>query len=226
MDSQKSARLPLILLVLGYLLFSPLVAQAHVKWFSEFSFTDAPLTLQSALTPVFIALVVLTFVLMGALVFIDQQVQTVPLYQRIIAWLVSHKAQAIVVMRVGMGMTLLFAWQSDRLLAPDLAAPSALVGWLQFGVALLLLLPVTTPLAGVGVLGLYGIAIANFGAFYMLDYFAFVGIGVYLMVAQAPNDRIRGLRLPALYFSVGFSLMWLGLEKIIYPPWGVYILQQ
>ncbi|MBC8098112.1 MAG: hypothetical protein H7Y11_01600, partial [Armatimonadetes bacterium] len=162
----------------------------------------------------------------GALVFIDQQVQTVPLYQRIIAWLVSHKAQAIVVMRVGMGMTLLFAWQSDRLLAPDLVAPSALVGWLQFGVALLLLLPITTPLAGVGVLGLYVIGIANFGAFYMLDYFAFVGIGVYLMGAQAGNDRIRGLRLPALYFSVGFSLMWLGLEKIIYPQWGVYILQQ
>ncbi|NBB85671.1 MAG: hypothetical protein GVY12_05525, partial [Bacteroidetes bacterium] len=29
----------------------PAVAQAHVKWFSDFSFADQPLTLAEAITP-------------------------------------------------------------------------------------------------------------------------------------------------------------------------------
>jgi uncharacterized membrane protein YphA (DoxX/SURF4 family) len=100
------------------------------------------------------------------------------------------------------------------------------VGWLQFAVAALLLFRATTPIAGLGVLLLYVIGVIQFGAFYMLDYFLFVGVGVYLLVSDAPNVRIRGLRIPALYFTVGFSLFWVGLEKIIYPQWGLYILEQ
>jgi uncharacterized membrane protein YphA (DoxX/SURF4 family) len=214
------------LTVLTCLFAAPLVAQAHVKWFTDFSFTDPPLTLGQAVTPTFLMLALLTFLVMGALVFLDKRLNSLPLYGRIVDWLTARRDQALVVLRVGMGVTLLLSWQADRLLAPDLPAPSALVGWLQFVVALLLVLPITTPLAGIGVLVLYAIAVVNFGGFYMLDYFAFVGVGIYLLVAQSPNARIRGLRLPALYFSLGFSLMWLGLEKVIYPQWGLYILQQ
>jgi hypothetical protein len=216
----------LLLFVLFVLLIVPLTAHAHVKWFTDFSFTDPPLTLPQVLTPTFLALAALSFVAMAALVFIDKRLRVLALYQRIEGWLAARKDQALTVLRVGMGVTLLLSWQADTLLAPDLTAPSALVGWLQFVVALLLLLPVTTPVAGLGTLALYIIAVANYGAFYMLDYFAFVGVGVYLLVAQSKNARVRGLRLPALYFSVGFSLMWLGLEKVIYPQWGIYILQQ
>jgi hypothetical protein len=221
-----NVRLLTAITLLALLFGTPFIAQAHVKWFSDFSFADPPLTLEAALTSTFGALAALTFIIMGALVFLDERLQELPVYKSIVNWLSARKDQALVVLRVGMGVTLLLSWQADRLLAPDLAAPSALVGWMQFVVALLLVLPATTPLAGVGVLVLYGIAIANFGAFYMLDYFAFVGVGVYLLVARSGNARIRGLRLPALYFSIGFSLMWLGLEKIIYPQWGIYILQQ
>jgi hypothetical protein len=224
--SRHSVRFRLILLLLVVLLLAPLTAQAHVKWFSDFSFTDPPLSLQAAISPTFLALAALTFVAMAALVFIDKRLRRVTLYQRVENWLAGRKEHALTVLRVGMGVTLLLSWQADTLLAPDLIAPSPLVGWLQFVVALLLLLPQTTPLAGIGVLVLYIIAVVNYGAFYMLDYFAFVGVGVYLLVAQSQNSRVRGLRLPALYFSVGFSLMWLGLEKIIYPQWGLYILQQ
>lgn len=226
MDARRRSRLLISLIALACLFIAPLVAQAHVKWFSDFSFADPPLTVGQVLTPTFIALAVLTFVVMGALVFLDKRLNSLPLYGRIVDWLTARRDQALVVLRVGMGITLLLSWQADRLLAPDLPAPSALVGWLQFVVALLLVLPITTPLAGLGVLVLYAIAVANFGGFYMLDYFAFVGVGIYLLVAQSPNTRLRGLRLPALYFSVGFSLMWLGLEKVIYPQWGLYILQQ
>lgn len=73
---------------------------------------------------------------------------------------------------------------------------------------------------------LYLIGVAQFGPLYMLDYFLFVGVAAYLMLADVRHERVRALRIPALYFAVGFSLCWVALEKVIYPDWGLYVLQQ
>jgi uncharacterized membrane protein YphA (DoxX/SURF4 family) len=80
------------------------------------------------------------------------------------------------------------------------------------------------PIAGAGTLVLYALGVLEHGAFYMLDYFIFVGVGIYLMVARLSNARLQSLRIPALYFSVGFSLVWVALEKIVYPQWGLDVL--
>jgi len=215
-----------MLALLLVLMATPLAAYAHVKWFSDFSFSDPPLPLNEAVTPAFIALAALTFIALGALVLVDDRLKEVGWYQRITRWFEDRRDSALLIMRIGMGITLLLSWQADTLLAPYLNITESWVGWLQFAIAGLLLFRTTTPIAGLGVLLLYAIGVFQFGAFYMLDYFLFVGVGVYLLVSNSRDVRIRGLRIPALYFSVGFSLFWVGLEKIIYPQWGLYILQQ
>lgn len=222
----RSSRFLSLVALLLLLILTPLTAQAHVKWFSDFSFSDPPTPLAQAITPAFVALAALTFVVLGALVLVDYRLKHVRWYQRISQWFEDRRDSALLVLRIGMGVTLLLSWQANTLLAPYLNLTDPLVGWLQFVVAALLLFRATTPLAGLGVLLLYVIGVIQFGAFYMLDYFLFVGVGVYLLVSDAPNVRIRGLRIPALYFTVGFSLFWVGLEKIIYPQWGLYILEQ
>jgi uncharacterized membrane protein YphA (DoxX/SURF4 family) len=223
----KTARFrALVVVLLVLLLATPLAVHAHVKWFSDFSFADPPTTLSEAITPAFIALAALTFVVLGALVLVDDRLKQVAWYQRITRWFEDRRDSALLIMRIGTGITLLLSWQADTLLAPYLNITEPWVGWLQFSIAGLLLFRATTPFAGLGVLLLYTIGVVEFGAFYMLDYFLFVGVGVYLLVSNARDVRIRGLRIPALYFSVGFSLFWVGLEKIIYPQWGLYILQQ
>jgi hypothetical protein len=80
--------------------------------------------------------------------------------------------------------------------------------------------------AGAGVLALYLFAIFQYGMFHMLDHLLFAGAGYFLMVSQSENDAVRESRLPALYATVGFSLCWLAIEKIIYPQWALYILEQ
>jgi hypothetical protein len=120
---------------------------------------------------------------------------------------------------------LLLSWQADTMLSPDLAT-GPVIGWIQFFLALLLLFPATTPLAGLGTLGLYGVGIYEYGLFYMLDYLIFVGVGYYLIVTRFDNPRISGTGIPALYATLGFSLAWLALEKIVYPQWSLYILEQ
>jgi uncharacterized membrane protein YphA (DoxX/SURF4 family) len=83
-----------------------------------------------------------------------------------------------------------------------------------------------TPIAGAGIIVLWFVGIFNFGLFYMLDYLAFIGIGVWLLLSQFKDPAIRNLGIPALYFTVGFSLAWLGIEKLVYPAWGIEILQE
>lgn len=222
----KSTRFLWLLALVFMLLLSPPTAYAHVKWFSDFSFSDPPTSLAEAITPTFLALAALTVVVLGGLVLVDHRLKHLAWYQRVSQWFEDRRDSALLVLRIGMGVTLLLSWQANTLLAPYLNLTDPLVGWFQFVVALLLLFRATTPLAGLGVLALYAIGVIQFGAFYMLDYFLFVGVGIYLLVSDAPNVRIRGLRIPALYFTVGFSLFWVGLEKIIYPQWGLYILEQ
>jgi uncharacterized membrane protein YphA (DoxX/SURF4 family) len=203
----------------------------HVKWFTRFSFADRPNTLGEVLSPLVFGLTVLSMLVIAALVPLDAWLQRSGLFRSLEKWLEARKDSSNVVMRVGMGATLLLSWQADSLLAPDLkisafGAAGPALGWAQFFLALLLLLQKTTPIAGAGVGVLYLICVAVFGPFYMLDYLHFAGIAVYLLLSAVETLRIRAIRLPVLYATVGFALAWLGMEKLVYPDWGLYVLDQ
>lgn len=70
------------LLVLAFLA-PPGVAHAHVKWFSEFSYADPPRTLSEIVTPLFLALMVLSMAAIGTLVVVDRWMQGRPWWQRV-----------------------------------------------------------------------------------------------------------------------------------------------
>lgn len=211
-------------LVLALFLLTPFTALAHVKWFADWSFGDTPTTLANLITPSFIGLLLLTVGGLAVATFIDHKLGGSGVYQRITRWFDQRRQYAPLVLRVGLGMTFLLAWADDRLLTPDLPLSNPIWGWVQFGLALLLIFPAASAIAGLGTLGLYALGVVEHGAFYMLDYFIFVGVGVYLITDQLKNPRLHSLRLPALYFGVGFSLMWVAIEKIIYPQWGLDVL--
>jgi uncharacterized membrane protein YphA (DoxX/SURF4 family) len=214
------------LLAAGALALVPAPARAHVKWFSEFSFADRPLTLREVVTPTVGALALLSVVVIGALVVLDRRLAGTAGYRRVAAWLEGYRAQSGLVLRVATGAVLLLNWQADAMLVPELPAGAAWVGWLQFALALLLLFQKTVPLAGLGLLGLYGLGLARFGPFHMLDYVYVAGFAVAFLVSTARSERVRALGLPALYASVGFSLCWVALEKLVFPQWGLYVLSQ
>ena len=204
----------------------PAAASAHVKWFAQFSFADRPLTVAQAATPLFFALAALSMAVIGAMVLLDRRLENAAWYRGVNDWLADRRGDALLVMRIGIFSTLLLAWQADALLAPELRASAGWIGWLQFILALLLLFPRTVPVAGGGLIALYGLAAARFGAFHLLDYLFFAGAGWYLLVGRARGERIRGTGVPALYATVGFSLCWVALEKIVYPQWALYLLDQ
>ncbi len=224
--THRKKRIALWTLMLLVLLFAmPLIAQAHVKWFADFSFSDRPASLEEVVTPTFLGLAALSVAVIGTMVLLDRRLDQLTLYQRINNWIASYKDDTVLILRIAAGMTLLLSWQGEALLMPELAVPEAWIGWLQFVLVLLLLSPRTTPFAGAGLVLLYAIGIWEFGGFHMLDYIFILGIGWYLIVSRSENPRVWGTRIPALYFTVGFSLCWVALEKLIYPQWGLYILE-
>ena len=101
----------------------------------------------------------------------------------------------------------------------------AWIGWYQFILALLLLFDATVPLAGLGMFGLYLIGVSQYGWFHMLDYVLYLGVAYYLTVGTASNERLRTSAIPALYLTVGLSLCWVALEKLVYPRWVLQLLE-
>lgn len=199
---------------------------AHVKWFSDFSFAETPRTVGEVLTPTFIFLALLSVAVVVALVPLDRWLEKRRWYHRVNEWLRARAENSRLVMRIGTGVVLLLAWQADIVLVPDLPVPGAWVGWLEFGLAALLLFEATTAAAGVGLVVLYAIGVSQAGLYYMLDYVLVLGAAYYLIVTSVPERKIAGSSIPALYLAVGFSLCWVALEKMVWPEWGLYILQQ
>ncbi|MFO7847734.1 MAG: hypothetical protein R6V27_14300 [Balneolaceae bacterium] len=201
-------------------------AYGHVKWFSDFSFADKPLTFSEAIGPLFTGLTILSMVVIAAMVLLEKKLQDWPLYSSIDEWLRGKKGNGLLIMRIVTGATLLLSWQGDAILVPELPVPAGWIGWLQFVLAFMLLFDRLVKYSGAGLIVLYIYSIFQFGAFHMLDHLLFLGAGYFLLVSDSENQKIKESRLPVLYATVGFSLCWLAIEKIIYPQWALYILEQ
>ena len=215
-----------VLLLLGVSMAIVPVALAHVKWFSSFSFLDPPLTIREILTPTYMGVALLSMAVIAVMVLADRRLDRLPLYKQVHTWLSGNAGYSVLVMRIAMAAVLLISWAADAVLTPELLSDQKWLTWLQFIGALLLLTPRSTPMGGITLLLIYVASVVEFGLFHMLDYLHYVGIGVYLAVSQSGEDRLRELGLPALYATIGFSLIWLGYEKLFYPSWALYLLEQ
>ncbi|MEM7125994.1 MAG: DoxX family membrane protein [Chloroflexota bacterium] len=215
-----------VLVLFCMLVGSALPAFAHVKWFSEFNFMTSPLSIGEVVTPTYMGLVALSTIVIAGMVLVDRRLDGIGWYQRINEWLTGRESSSVMVIRAAMAAVLLISWSADAVLAPELESSFQMLVWLQFIVALLLLFPQTVALGGAGILAIYIGTVFEFGLFHMLDYLHYVGIGLYLLVNQLNLVRLRSAGLPVLYATVGFSLIWLGYEKLFYPSWSLYLLEQ
>lgn len=225
MCSGKKIQSAGVVLIISVLML-PVDAVAHVKWFSNFSYEDRPLAFSEILTPVFWGMLALSVVVLAGLILYEEKLNKYPWIDKFDNWLTSKKDYAMAVMRTGAGVTLIWAWQAGTLLAPELACGHEWIVWLEFLVALLLLFKRMVPLAGLGIFVLYLLAIWQFGFFHMLDYLLFPGVGYYFIAGNAKGAIVQRTALPALYATVGFCLIWLGIEKLVYPSWAALVLEQ
>jgi uncharacterized membrane protein YphA (DoxX/SURF4 family) len=202
------------------------VTLAHVKWFSHFDWATQPRGISEITTLTFWAMLALSVAVLIALVFADRWVESLPAGRRLSAWFETYSASSLLVMRVAAFATLLVAWQLGTLFAPELEVHNPWTERLQFLIILFLFWERTTPLAGLGIFGLWLTGLKHFGFFHMLDYVNILGVAYFLTVRPLTKPLLRETALPVLYATLGVSLMWLGCEKLVYPQWVTYIFEQ
>jgi hypothetical protein len=99
------------------------------------------------------------------------------------------------------------------------------VPWLQLGLAVCALFPLTLPAVGIGIFLLFGLALRDYPVFHLLDYFIFLGLGYFFIVANVKRGKWRQSGFVVLFAATGITLLWAALEKFAYPQWTYAILR-
>jgi hypothetical protein len=114
----------------------------------------------------------------------------------------------------------------SAVLTPELKTSSAWIPWFQLAIAAGLFWRQTMALSGAGIIVLYGIGVANYGAFHLMDYPIFLGLAVYF-IASGLDIRPFGWRpLDIARCGAGITLCWASVEKWAYPQWTYPLLVQ
>ena len=167
-------------------------AHAHVKWFAEHDVAKAPLPIGQVLTGTFIQCFLVSVVCVYLFVLIDRYVYRQGYLVAFDRRLRRLDAFSIRVIRISGSVFFisLWAWHvtfgTSFYLTPELKTTMAYVPWLQLVTAVCLLSRITTPIAGAGVFVLYGAAVHDYGAYHMIDYLVFLGLGYFFLVSR--ND--------------------------------------
>lgn len=76
------------------------------------------------------------------------------------------------------------------------------------------------PLAGLGIVALWLLALRDYDLFHLFDYLALgLGVALFLVLAASHRENWRIHRYEALRWGLAIALMWSSLEKFAYPAW-------
>jgi hypothetical protein len=206
-------------------------AQAHVKWFSK----DAdcgmqPLTPLEVLgTPGFLSLAGLSFLVMMCVSRLDAALgnsRLSVLADRVDALVAG---EVVACFRYALAAffcaSLIYFGNDPVFLAPELHAKSAWVAPLQAGIAMALTQRRSAWLGSLGIILLYAFALQAYGWFHLLDYLVFPGAAAFIAIDSIWQGRKHDMGLAVLRVSAGMTLMWLGVEKWLYPWWSYPIVE-
>lgn len=202
--------------------FAATPASAHVKWFAPYIVGAPPANVGATLTNIWfwtgIGLVLVFFLATrtieksrfgeAALAWMDRI--TDPLWKRLDDFVrVIIAAFFVAIFAVG-----------GVYLTPDLRTPAEWVSWMQLLIAGLIFSRRTQPIAGLGIVALWVIALRDYDVFHLLDYLALgLGVALYLALEASSNPEWRKHRFEVLRWGVAIALMWSSLEKFAYPDW-------
>ena len=212
--------LPLLLAFFFVILAVP--AMAHVKWFAPYIVGAPPQPVSVTLSNIWfwtgIGLVLVFFTAtrlvetsrMGEAILARLDALTDPLWQRLDDFVrVVIAAFFVAIFAVG-----------GVYLTPDLKTPAEWVSWTQLLIAGLIFSRRTQPLAALGIIALWLLALRDYDVFHLLDYLALgVGVAGYLVLEASNNPDWRKRRFQILRWGVAIALMWSSLEKFAYPDW-------
>ncbi|WP_245292846.1 hypothetical protein [Pararhizobium arenae] len=200
----------------------PANAFAHVKWFAPYIVGAQPEPISDTLTDTWfwvgIGLVLLFFIAtrlieksrFGEMAISGLNFATAPLWERQDEYIRAIIAAFFVAIFAVGGVYL----------TPDLKTPAEWVSWMQLVIACFVFSRRTMPIAGVGIVALWLLALRDYDLFHLFDYLALgLGVALYLILEPAKSENLRARRFEVLRWGLAIALMWSSLEKFAFPSW-------
>ncbi len=200
----------------------PVAAQAHVKWFAPYIVGAPPEPITNTLYDTWfwvgIGLVLVFF-------FLTRYIERSSIGDssiKALNWLTNPlwKRQDDYIRSIVAAFFVAIFAVGGVYLTPDLKTPAEWVSWLQLVIACCIFSRRTMPIAGVGIILLWVLALRDYELFHLFDYLA-LGLGVagYLLLEPLNNEELRSRRFEALRWGLAIALMWSSLEKFAFPSW-------
>jgi hypothetical protein len=199
-------------------------AWAHVKWFAPYDVTQSPAIAGDVLTRHFVLIFAAFTSLLIASFLLDGLAGR---WGRLLTTTGKLEDLEERLLRSGTGAFFMALFATGGvILTPELRTGADWAIWLQFGIAVSMLSQRTCLLGGLGILGLYGFGIVQYGYFHLADYPMFLGLSAYLALTSATSERLRAQRMLILHVSICVTLMWGAVEKWAYPQWTFPLLAE
>jgi len=203
----------------------------HVKWFAPFDVKAMPKPIGEVLNGTFIKFFLASVVLIFGFFLADRT-----MYRRGILRAVDERLKrlddfSILILRLSAAIFFVAVWGWHQVygaafyVTPELRTTATFVPWLQLGLAVCALFPLTLPAVGIGIFLLFGLALRDYPLFHLLDYFIFLGLGYFFIVANVKRGKWRQSGFVVLFAATGITLLWAALEKFAYPQWTYAILR-
>jgi hypothetical protein len=203
---------------------------AHVKWFAPFNVAEGTKPIGDVLDRFF----VISFLASVAGIVGFFVVDRIALRHKFLAAFDGRLKRlddfAVSILRFSAAIFFIALWGWHQAhggafyITPELKTQSEFVPWLQLVLGICALFRITLPAVGLGIFLLYGLAVARYGLFHLLDYFIFLGLGYFFTVVNIRRRAWRMSGFVVLYATTGLTLTWAAMEKFAYPQWAYALL--
>jgi len=204
----------------------PLKATAHVKWFAPYDVATTPRALLDVSSSAFWLLFGGSVIGVWTLCRVEQTALGAALLRAFDSISIALRSRTEDLLRASTAAFFIaIGVAGNIILTPELKTDSAAISWLQFAIAVGMFWRSTLVLSSIGIAILYAVAIADYGAFHMMDYPIFLGVAAYLALTGLKREPF-GLRpLDVARWAASITLMWASVEKWAYPQWSFPLLQ-
>lgn len=212
----------------------PTSACAHVKWFVNYNLAAPPRAALSVVTGAyFVRLCLVVLPLMFAIALLDRYLTRRECLLHRGASRLTEQAYPYFPIALRIGVSAFFAavfiygcLGQSMILTPELHTHQAWVCWVQLVFSVLVLFRRTSFVAGAGIVFLYGLGIADYGLFHMLDYPIFLGVATFLILESVYGGAKRDAAHAVLRICAGVTLLWASIEKFAFPEWSFMLMAQ
>ncbi len=211
------------ILLLALFCFSPIIANAHVKWFTEQEPEKVPI--EQILSIPFIVLALLIALFLAILSQFIPHLMKIPGVSTVDMKLDGYRKYSSYILKYGTALSFILQVVNETMFAPEFTIHHSWQTVLMWTIIVLLLIPhhIATKAAALLMFGLFLYIWSYTGWFHMLDYgFYLAIIGVFLV----GKTKWETAGFPFLYLGTGLSLCWVAVEKWVYPAMTIDIIHR